>query len=156
MVSNQAKIILTKDGFFKIKTKLKSLEEVERKKVADDMRDAQSFGDIAENSEFEEARTRQELLEQEIAELKHILSQAIIVSPQNSRGKITIGSKVKVRTDHKTEVYEIVGDREANPQEYKISYRSPWGQAMLGKAKGEKVEVFTPRGPKILHILEIS
>jgi transcription elongation factor GreA len=151
-----SKIILTKEGVTRLKERLKFLEEVEREKIANDIREAQSFGDISENAEYDEARSRQELLEQEVAELKYIISHATIVSPKKFRGKITIGSKVKLKFNNEVKSYEIVGDREADPSSGKISYKSPWGTALLGKTKGEKVEVETPQGKKSLQILDVA
>ena len=149
-------LILTKQGYSKLKQRLKFLEQVERKKIAKDIKETQSFGDISENAEFEEARNRQTLLEQEIAELKNIVAQAKIVTKNNYGGKITIGSKIKISLGGTIKTIEIVGDREANPLKGKISYRSPWGQAVLGKQKGEKVKVKSPSGSKTIRILEVS
>ncbi|MCD6422389.1 transcription elongation factor GreA [bacterium] len=149
-------VILTEETFKRLKERLRYLEEEERKKIAEEIKEARAFGDISENAEFEEARHRQALLEQEIAELKAILASAKIVRKKGGASTITIGSKVKLKTGNQILEYEIVGDREANPSEGKISYRSPWGQALMGKTKGEVVEIQTPSGKKQLQILEVK
>jgi len=155
-LTRRAQILLTPAAYQRLKKRLERLKKRERKKITEEIKEAQSFGDISENAEFEEARSRQALLEQEIAELKNILVQAKIVRRASNKGIITIGSKVKVQFGAQTQEYEIVGDREANPSEGKISYRSPWGQALLGKSKGEIVEIKTPKGIKKIKILEVK
>jgi transcription elongation factor GreA len=152
----QEKIILTREGYDKIKIKLKQLEEVERKKVAEDIKEAQSFGDISENAEFDDAKNRQAMLEQEVAELKNILQHAQIVSTANLKDKITIGSKIVLESKEGTENYEIVGDLESEPLNGKISYQSPIGRALMGQAKGDSVYITTPRGKREAKIVEIS
>ncbi len=154
--SSRPSVLLTPETYRRLKEKLKKLEEEGRKQIAEEIKEAQSFGDISENAEFEEARSRQALLEQEIAELKAILAQAKIVKRTSNRGTITIGSRVKVRFGNQVQEYEIVGDREANPSQGKISYRSPWGQALLGKTKGAIVQINTPKGQKELKVLEVK
>jgi transcription elongation factor GreA len=150
------KIILTREGYENIKTKLKDLEEVERKKVAEDIKEAQSFGDISENAEFDDAKSRQAILEQEIAELKNIIQHARIVSKANLEDKITIGSNVILKSKNGEEHYEIVGDREADPVKGKISYLSPIGRALIGQTKGVVINIVTPRGKREAKIVEIS
>lgn len=155
-LARRAQILLTPATYRRLKEKLERLKKEERKKITEEIKEAQSFGDISENAEFEEARNRQALLEQEIAELKKILAQAKIIKRASNKGIITIGSKVKVKFDSRAQEYEIVGDREANPSQGKISYRSPWGQALLNKRKGEIVQIKTPKGVKKLEILEVK
>jgi len=150
------KIILTREGYDKIKTKLKHLEDVERKQVAEDIKEAQSFGDISENAEYDDARNRQAILEQEIAELKNILQHSRIVSKASFKGKVTIGSKVLLKSKNGEENYEIVGDREADPTSGKISYQSPIGQALVGQIKGSVISIATPRGKREAKIVSIG
>lgn len=149
-------IILTREGYEKIKIRLKQLEEVERKKVAEDIKEAQSFGDISENAEFDDARNRQAFLEQEISELKHILQNAKIVSKASIKDKITIGSLVSLKFKEGFEKYKIVGDLEADPSNAKISYQSPIGRALMGKNKNTVVFITTPKGKREAKIVEIS
>ena len=149
-------IILTKEGYDKIKIRLQQLEEVERKKVAEDIKEAQSFGDISENAEFDDARNRQAMLEQEVGELKHILQNAKIVSKASIKDKITIGSLVSLKFKEGLEKYEIVGDLEADPLNAKISYQSPIGRALMGQAKNAVIYIATPRGKREAKIVEIS
>ena len=149
-------VILTREGYDKIKTKLKQLEEVERKKVAEDIKEAQSFGDISENAEFDDARNRQAILEQEIGELKHILQNAKIVSRASLKDKITIGSHVSLKSKDGLENYEIVGDLEAEPRVGKISYQSPIGRALIGQAKNTVIYIATPKGKREAKIVSIS
>jgi transcription elongation factor GreA len=152
-------VILTAEGYEKLKQEIAFLQNDKRREVADRIRVAREFGDIAENAEYDDAKNEQALLEARIAKLEEQLSAARVIS----KGEITsdvvsIGSRVKLKDmdDNKTVEYHIVGSAEANPAEQKLSNESPVGKAILGRKKGEVVEVAAPRGSLKYKILDIK
>jgi transcription elongation factor GreA len=152
-------VILTKEGYEKLKAEIEHLQTEKRREVADRIRIAREFGDIAENAEYDDAKNEQALLEQRIAKLEErLLAARVIDKKEISKDVVSIGSKVKLRdVDAKQTVeYHIVGSAEANPGEQKLSNESPVGKAIMGHKKGETVEVQTPRGSLKYKILEIK
>ncbi len=152
-------VILTKEGYEKLKAEIEHLQTDKRREVADRIRIAREFGDIAENAEYDDAKNEQALLEQRIAKLEErLLAARVIDKKEISKDVVSIGSKVKLRdVDAKQTVeYHIVGSAEANPGEQKLSNESPVGKAIMGHKKGETVEVQTPRGSLKYKILEIK
>jgi len=127
--------------------------------VADRIRVAREFGDIAENAEYDDAKNEQALLEHRIAVLEERMRAARVIEKKEiSKDVVSIGSHVKLRDmDAKQTIeYHIVGSAEANPAEYKLSNESPVGKAIIGKKKGEVVEVSAPRGSLKFKIMEIK
>ena len=127
--------------------------------MADRIRVAREFGDIAENAEYDDAKNEQALLEHRIAQLEERLRNArVITKKEISKDVVSIGSRVKLRdVDAKETIeYRIVGSAEANPMENKLSNESPVGKAIIGKKKGETVEVSAPRGSLKFKILDIK
>ena len=152
-------VILTPEGFKKLKEEIDHLSSAKRRQVADRIRVAREFGDIAENAEYDDAKNEQALLEHRIAVLEERLRAARVIEKKEiSKDVVSIGSHVKLRDmDAKQTIeYHIVGSAEANPAEYKLSNESPVGKAIIGKKKGEVVEVSTPRGSMKYKILEIK
>ena len=152
-------VILTKEGYEKLKEEIDYLRTEKRREVAERIRVAREFGDIAENAEYDDAKNEQMMLEHRIAQLEErLLSARVIDKKQVSKDAVSIGSKVKIRDveARKTFEYHIVGSAEANPAENKLSNESPVGKAIMGKKKGETVDVSTPRGSLKYKILEIS
>jgi transcription elongation factor GreA len=152
-------VILTKEGYEKLKAEIEHLQTAKRREVADRIRIAREFGDIAENAEYDDAKNEQALLEQRIAKLEErLLAARVIDKKEISKDVVSIGSKVKLRdVDAKQTVeYHIVGSAEANPGEQKLSNESPVGKAIMGHKKGETVDVQTPRGSLKYKILEIK
>ena len=142
-------VILTPEGYEKLKQEIEYLSNDKRREVADRIRIAREFGDIAENAEYDDAKNEQALLEHRIATLEERLRNARVISKKDvAKDVVSIGSKVKLRDiDAKQTVeYRIVGSAEANPAENKLSNESPVGKAIIGKKKGETVEVAAPRG----------
>jgi len=130
-----------------------------RREVADRIRTAREFGDITENAEYDDAKNEQAMLEHKIAQLEDRLVNARVISKRDiDLSVVSIGAKVKLRdVDAKrTDEYFIVGSAEANPAELKLSNESPVGKAIIGKKKGETVEVATPRGSMKYKILDIQ
>ena len=153
-------VILTPEGYEKLKHEIEFLSNDKRREVADRIRIAREFGDIMENSEYDDAKNEQALLEARIAKLEERLRDARIIEAGDIQaGVVSVGSVVRLRdVDAKQTVeYYIVGSAEANPAEQKLSNESPVGKAILGKKKGETVEVPTPRGGSLKYkILDIK
>ena len=151
-------VILTKEGYEKLKREIDFLRNDKRREVAERIRVAREFGDIAENAEYDDAKNEQAMLEHRIAQLEErLLAARVIEKREISKDAVSIGSHVKLRDldAKKTFEYHIVGSAEANPAESKLSNESPVGKAIMGKKKGETVEVSTPRGSLKYKIMEI-
>jgi transcription elongation factor GreA len=152
-------VILTPEGYEKLKQEIEHLSTVKRREVADRIRVAREFGDIAENAEYDDAKNEQALLEHRIATLEERLRNARVLSKKDvAKDVVSVGSKVRLRdiAARQTFEYRIVGSAEANPTENKLSNESPVGKAIIGRKKGETVEVEAPRGAMKFKILEIK
>jgi transcription elongation factor GreA len=152
-------VILTPEGYEKLKQEIEELSTVKRREVAERIRIAREFGDIAENAEYDDAKNEQMLLEHRIATLEERLRDARVISKKDiAKDVVSIGSRVKLRdvAAKETVEYHIVGSAEANPAQNKLSNESPVGKAIIGKKKGETVEVSVPRGTLKYKILEIK
>jgi transcription elongation factor GreA len=152
-------VILTPEGFEKLKHEIEHLSTQKRREVADRIRVAREFGDIAENSEYDDAKNEQALLEHRIATLEERLRSARVIDKREIRtDEVSIGSKVRLKDmeTNKTVEYHIVGSAEANPAEQKLSNESPVGKAIIGHKKGETVEVTAPRGSLKFKIIDIK
>ena len=152
-------VVLTKEGYEKLKQELDYLRGEKRREVAERIRVSREFGDIAENAEYDDAKNEQMMLEHRIAQLEErLLSARVIEKKDIAKDVVSLGSKVKLRDveARKTVEYHIVGSAEANPDENKLSNESPVGKAIMGHKKGETVEVSTPRGSLKFKILEIK
>ena len=152
-------VILTPEGYEKLKQEIEYLSNHKRREVADRIRVAREFGDISENAEYDDAKNEQALLEHRIAQLEErLLSARVITKKDIAKDVVSVGSKVKLKDMEagKTFEYRIVGSAEANPAENKLSNESPVGKAILGRKKGEVVEVAAPRGSLKFKILDIK
>ena len=152
-------VILTPEGYKKLQEEIEYLSNDKRREVADRIRIAREFGDIAENAEYDDAKNEQALLEHRIAMLEERLRDAKVINKKDvAKDVVSVGSKVKLRdvTAKQTVEYHIVGSAEANPAQNKLSNESPVGKAIIGHKKGETVEVATPRGSLKYKILEIK
>ena len=152
-------VILTPEGYEKLKQEIEILSTERRREVADRIRVARDFGDITENAEYDDAKNEQAMLEHKIAQLEDRLVNArVIRSGDVDLSVVSVGAKVRLRdVDAKqTFEYTIVGSAEANPAESKLSNESPVGRAIIGKKKGETVEVSAPRGSLKYKILDIK
>ena len=152
-------VILTKEGYEKLRQEIEYLSTEKRREVAERIRHAREFGDIAENSEYDDAKNEQAMLEHRIATLEERMRSARVISKKDiAKDVVSVGSTVRHRdvAANKTFEYKIVGSAEANPSENKLSNESPVGKAIMGKKKGEVVEVSAPRGALKFKILEIK
>jgi transcription elongation factor GreA len=149
--------IITQEGYDKIKKEIEYLSKVKRKEIADRIEKAKELGDLSENAEYSEAKDAQALNEGRIIELNNILKNVDIIEPDKKEsGQAGIGSIVKVLVNGKKKEYTIVNFNESDPLSGKISNESPLGMAFLGKKKGEKVSVKTPKGMVDYKIIDIN
>lgn len=152
-------IIVTDEGLRKLELELEELKTIKRKEVAEKIKVALSFGDLSENSEYDEAKNEQAFVESRIATLEAMLKVAKVVDESElSTDKVAIGSKVKVLnlTRNTEAVYNIVGSTESDPLKGKISDESPIGKALVGSKVGDEVSVEAPAGIINIKILEIN
>ena len=152
------KFKMSKVRYDELVAELNYLHTVREKEVAELIKEARSFGDLSENSEYDEAKTEQGKLYSKIAELKNVIDNAEIIERVDRADTVTLGSRVGVR-DTATgdeDSYEIVGSQEANPMQFRVSDDSPIGSALLNRKTGEKVMVSAPGGEFELEILTIS
>ncbi len=151
--------LLTDEGLKNYENELEYLKDVKRKEIAEKIKVARSFGDLSENSEYDEAKNDQAMLEARIAQIEAILKNAKIIDDSELTNElIHVGSKVKVHDcefDEDVE-YQIIGSNEADPFEGRLSDESPVGAALLGHKVGDTVEVETPDGTIKFIVLEIS
>lgn len=143
------------EGLEKLKLELQELKDTGRKEIAERLETAKALGDLSENSEYQEAREAQELLEQKILEIEERLRNAVLIKKEHGTDEVRIGSSVVAESKNGRETYTIVGSGEARPGENKISNESPIGKAFLGHKEGDSVEVKTPSGPISYKILQI-
>jgi transcription elongation factor GreA len=152
-------VILTPNGHAKLKEEIEHLSTVKRREVAERIKQAREFGDIAENSEYDDAKNEQAMLEHRIATLQERLKAArVIEANEVTTDVVSVGTIVRLRdVDAKETIeYTIVGSAEANPAEQKLSNESPVGRAILGRKKGETVDVVAPRGSLKYKIMDIK
>ncbi|HRR94903.1 MAG TPA: transcription elongation factor GreA [Candidatus Paceibacterota bacterium] len=147
---------LTKEGLEKLKQELDRLKKEERKKIAEVLKEAISFGDLSENAAYDEAKENQAFLEGKIAELEKIISTAKVIGENENHGWVQVGSYVTLDDGANKITYQIVGEQEANPMEQKLSFKSPLGQALLNKPKGASVDIKTLKGATTYKIVEIK
>ncbi len=149
---------MSQESLEKLKDELKELETVRTKEVAEAIKEARSFGDLSENSEYDEAKTEQGKLYSRIAELKDLIENAVIDNSTAAAGIVGHGSRVKVRDleDDSEMDIQIVGSQDADPMNGRISTDSPFGMSLLGHKKGETVTVDAPAGQLRFKILSID
>jgi transcription elongation factor GreA len=143
--------LITQEGLERLREELEYMTTVKRREVAERIKEAREFGDIMENSEYDDAKNEQALVEQRIAQLEERVRRATVVD-QKQVDTETVGVGVRVHVkDQKSgdsKKFQIVGSAEADPAENKLSYESPIGKALVGHKRGDVVTVEVPRGPK--------
>ena len=155
----QRDVLLTPEGLDKLKDEIEHLSTVKRREVAERIKEAREFGDISENSEYDDAKNEQAQLEYRIQTLEQKLRNARVVDTEHvSTETVSIGARVTLKdTKSKaTREYSIVGSAEADPRNHRLSNESPVGKALLGKKKGEKVTIPAPRGAIHYQIVDIQ
>ena len=146
---NDKEIVLTAEGLKKLEDELDDLKTVHRKEVNERIRQAKEFGDISENAEYEDAKQEQAFVEGRILKLEAMIRNArLIEGLEFSAGEVHLGAGVKVKEVKSGDTHEftIVGSAESDPPNHRLSNESPVGRALMGRKKGETVDVVTPRG----------
>ena len=155
----KGKQMYTQQGYQELVDELNYLKFEKREKIKNDIAVARSFGDLSENSEYDEARNEQAKNEARIKELEELLENAVILDESTiDTSVISLGSKVKIHDNNvgMDLVYDLVGSNEANPMEFKISDQSPVGAALMGKKVGDEISVEVPNGTVSMKVLEVS
>lgn len=158
MAANK-QITLTQEGLNRLEEELEYLKIVKRKEVSEKIKVALSFGDLSENSEYDEAKNEQAMVEARISEVEALLKNVVVVNDDEiSTEVVSVGCTVKIKClkNGKEDTYKIVGSTEASPLEKKISDESPVGKAVIGHKVGETVDAEVPAGVIQYQILEIS
>ncbi len=155
---NDTQAYLTSEKFEELKKELEHLKTVRRKEVAESLEYARSLGDLSENAEYQEARDMQAAIEERIGHLEKVIKEAKIVAHEKKGDVVGLGSVVTIVKDKDKDerTYTIVGSEEANIHEHKLSYLSPLGEALMGKAKGDNFTFETPSGKQTYKILKVS
>jgi len=158
-MATKKEVLLSKEGLQKLERELQHLKSVRRREVAERIRQSRDFGDINENSEYEEAKNEQAFVEGRILTLENILRHATVVDEEDiDPDTVHIGSRVTLKDEDtgSTFEYTIVGSTEAEPAKFKISYQSPVGAAVFGKSPGETVRVKLPAGVATYTLLRVE
>lgn len=159
MSSNDEPVYLTEDGLQKIKDELDYLVNTRRREVAQMIAEAKAEGDISENAGYDEAKTQQGFLEGKVRELENVVKRAqIIAEDESPKNAVGLGRTVVIQEEGTTvkETYSIVGSLEAAPADGRISNESPMGKALMGKKKGDNVDVQTPSGIIAFKVIKIE
>jgi len=159
--NEEDQVLVTKEGLAKLKEELQYFKDVRRKEVAKRLKEAISYGDLSENSEYEEAKNEQAFIEGRIIELEKMIDNAKIITEvkKSTESTVQIGTTVTVQniTDNDDpETYTIVGSTEADPTMNKISNESPIGSALLGKTKNDIIKVKVPAGIMEFKVMKIK
>ncbi|PKQ28468.1 MAG: transcription elongation factor GreA [Candidatus Anoxymicrobium japonicum] len=157
---NKDEVILTEEGHNKLNEELNKLKNVKRNEIAERLKQAISYGDITENSEYDDAKNEQARIEYRIDTIETILANAKVISRRQVKTKeVGIGSMVEIKqvsSGKKSQRYRIVGSAEANAEEHSISFQSPVGQALMGLKVGDVARVSAPAGEKKYRVLTIK
>ena len=151
-------IIVTKSGLLALENELEDLKTVKRKECAEKIKEARSFGDLSENSEYDEAKNEQGFVESRIVELEKMLKNVKVIDGDDvADNEISLGCHVVIRGDEGDEEYDILGSTEVDADMCKISDESPLGKALIGKKVGDNVDVLLPTGATIsFEVIKIS
>ncbi len=155
MSQNEDKILLTRQGLKNLQEECGRLVK-KRPGIIERVEEARQQGDLKENAEYQNGREELSFIDGRIEELENVLERAVVVEEKNDCQEVTLGCQVTIRTNDDKHVYHLVGEWEANPMEKKISHQSPLGKALMGKKKGEVVEVDVPAGKLNYKILSID
>ena len=148
---------LTAEGLARIKAELAALTGPRRTELAARLRSAIQMGDLSENADYHKAKEDQGFLEGHIQELEYLVRHAVVIETNNNRDKVSVGSRVTIQeADDPAETYHVVGPKEADPRNGRISHESPIGRALMDHLVGDEVEVETPAGKINFKILKIE
>lgn len=157
-MGKETRFKMSEERLKELKEELSYLVTVREKEVAEQIKEARSFGDLSENSEYDEAKTEQGKLYSKIAELKNLIENAEIITKSDETDKVGIGSIVTVKDCELDieETYQVVGSQEADPITGKISDDSPFGKSLMGRRIGDYIEVEAPAGRLKFEVLKID
>ena len=157
-MASAEKVPMLAEGFRKMTDELKRLKSEERPEIVQAIEDARAHGDLSENAEYHAAKERQGQIEAMIADLEDRLSRAMVIDPTTLSGdKIVFGATVTLLDEDEKKVkYQLVGQAEADANAGRISYNSPLGRALIGRQKGDEVEVSTPSGDRYYEVKKIE
>ena len=158
MLMASDKVPMLAEGHRKLETELKQLKKFERPAIIEAIETARAHGDLSENAEYHAAKERQGQVEAQIADMEDQLSRALVIDPTTLSGeKVVFGATVTLLDEDEKKVrYQLVGQVEANATEGRISYNSPLGRALIGRMKGDEVEVTTPAGERYYEIAQVE
>ena len=156
-MANETKYKMSQARLDELIHELDYLQTVREKEVSEQIKEARSFGDLSENSEYDEAKTEQGKLYSKIAELKNLIENAEVIEKVQRSDTVVLGSRITVsdEEDGSTHEYQIVGSQEANPLQGKISDDSPFGRALMGHLPGDRITIDAPDGHLYFKILNI-
>ena len=156
MNANDKKVYLTQKGLDDLQREHEELVKTKRPEVVTRLAAAREMGDLSENAEYTAAREELAFIDGRIEELEMILKSVVVIEDHHGDNMISLGSEVTVKVNGKKELFKLVGEWEADPQEKKISHESPLGKALIGKTVGDEVEVEAPAGKMIYMIVSIG
>ncbi|HSA83719.1 MAG TPA: transcription elongation factor GreA [Patescibacteria group bacterium] len=156
MNANDKKVFLTQAGLDALQKEHDELVNVKRPQTVTELSNAREQGDLSENGAYTAAKEELAFVDGRIEELEAVLKHVEVIEDHHGDKMISLGSEVKVKIGDKEEIFKLVGEWEADPQQRKISHESPLGKALMGKAVGENVEVEAPAGKIVYHILKIG
>lgn len=147
---------ISAEGLEKLKRELEEAKTVKRREIAERLESAKALGDLSENAEYHEAKEAQSLNESKIQELEEVLRDVVVITKPAQTKTVQIGSTIEVDSSRGRETFTIVGSEEADPPAGRISNESPLGQAFLGRAMGETIEIKAPGGVTSYKIRKIG
>lgn len=153
---NDKQVFLTQKGLTDLQKEHEDIVKVKRPEVVERLAAAREMGDLSENAEYTAAREELAFIDGRIEELELILKQAVVIEDHHGDKMVSLGSQVTLKVGGKQEVFTLVGEWEADPQQKTISHESPLGKALMGKAVGEDVEVEAPAGKMVYTIISIG
>jgi transcription elongation factor GreA len=155
MQTSKREFFLTAEGLAKLEEELHELIHTKRIEIAQRLKEAKEYGDLSENSQWDDAKDQQAYIEGRIAEIENIIKHSSVIKANGKSKVVDLGSTVHLELEEGVHKYVIVGSTEANPEEGRISNESPIGRALMGKKPGEEVHVEVPNGTmtyKIKHV----
>ncbi|HZE87326.1 MAG TPA: transcription elongation factor GreA [Methylomirabilota bacterium] len=153
---NDKKVYLTQQGLLDLQKEYDELVKVKRPDVVARLAAAREMGDLAENAEYTAAREELAFMDGRIEELEMLLKQAVVIEDHHGDKMVSLGSQVTLKVNGKKEIFTLVGEWEADPQEKKISHESPLGKALMGKSVGDDFEVEAPAGKMTYTVVSIG
>ena len=148
-------VLLTQEGLDKLQAELDQLRTVKRDEIAERIKYAKDFGEITENSEYEDAKNEQGMIEGRILTIERMVRNAVMIEAEHD-GQVKVGSVVTVKDEFGSQTFTIVGPAEVDPASGKISLESPVGRALMGHKSGESVQVQAPGGARALKIVKLD